>query len=47
MQAPEGPARDAQLAAVAPLRRRVTATMRWVAALLAVTITTMAVARYL
>ena len=47
MQAPEGPARDAQLAAVAPLRRRVTLTMRWVAVLLGIAVTTMAVARYL
>lgn len=47
MQTPEGPARDAQLAALAPLRRRVTLTMRVVAALLAVAITAMAVARYL
>jgi hypothetical protein len=47
MQAPEGAARDAQLAAIAPLRRRATVTLRVVAVLLAVTVTTMAVARYL
>jgi hypothetical protein len=47
MQAPEGAARDAQLAAVAPLRRRATVTLRVVAVLLAVTVTTMAVGRYL
>ncbi len=47
MQAPEGAARDAQLAAIAPLRQRATATLRAVAVLLAVAVTTMAVARYL
>lgn len=47
MQTPEGPARDAQLAAVAPLRRRATVTVRVVAVLLAIAVTTMAVARYL
>lgn len=47
MQTPEGPARDAQLAAVAPLRSRATLTLRVVAALLGVTVTAMAVARYL
>jgi len=47
MQAPEGAARDAQLAAIAPLRRRTTLTVRVVAVLLAVAVTTMAVARYL
>jgi hypothetical protein len=47
MQAPEGPAREAQLAAVAPLRRRATLSLRVVAALLFVAVTTMAVARYL
>ncbi len=47
MQAPEGPARDAQLAALQPLRDRVTLGLRWVAGLLTVTVIMMAVARYL
>lgn len=47
MQTPEGPGRDAQLAAIQPLRRRATTALRAVAALLLVTAATMAVARYL
>jgi len=47
MQTPEGPARDAQLAALAPLRRRATLSLRVVAVLLGITVTAMAVARYL
>ena len=47
MKTPEGADRDAQLAAIAPLRRRATMALRIVAVLLGVTVTTMAVARYL
>jgi len=47
MQVPEGPARESQLAATQPLRRRATVALRWVTALLVVTVVTMAVARYL
>jgi len=47
MQAPEGPDRDAQLAALQPLRNRVTTGLRWVAGLLIVAVAMMAVARYL
>ncbi len=47
MQLPEGAERERGLAAVQPLRARITATGRLVATLLFVTVTTMAVARYL
>ena len=47
MQVPAGPDRDAQLAAIGPLRRRATLTLRWVALLLGITVSLMAVARYL
>lgn len=43
----DGAEREARMAAIAPLRRRVTLATRWVGALLAVAVTTMAVARYL
>jgi len=46
-QVPEGPERDSKLAEIQPLRRRVTLSMRWVAALLFVSVAAMAVARYL
>ena len=44
---PEGAAREAHLAPVPVLRRRVTTSVRWTAGLLAVAATAMAVARYL
>ena len=47
MQVPAGPDRVAQLAAIGPLRRRATLTLRWVALLLGITVSLMAVARYL
>lgn len=47
MQVPDGPARDSQLAAIQPLRRRTTVALRWVASLLAAAVVAMAVARYL
>jgi hypothetical protein len=45
--AAEGPDRDSRLAEIQPLRRRVTLSVRWVAALLGVSVAAMAVARYL
>ena len=47
MRAPEGPDRDARLAAIAPLRRRATLTGRLVAVLLTVAVAGMAVAQNL
>lgn len=46
-QRPEGAARDVQLAEIQRLRQRTTASVRWVATLLAVAVIGMAVARYL
>ena len=43
---PEGPERDAALANVQRLRRRMVLGGRWVASLLAIAVTTMAVFRY-
>lgn len=44
---PEGPGRDSRLAEIQPLRGRITTSVRWVAALLGVSVVAMAVARYL
>lgn len=46
-QLPQGPTRDARLADIQGLRRRAAITGRWVAALLAIAVIGMAVARYL
>lgn len=46
-QLTQGPAREAQLAQVQALRRRAATSARWVAALLAIGVIGMAVARYL
>jgi hypothetical protein len=46
-QVPQGPEREGKLAEIQPLRRRVTLSVRWVAALLFVTVATMAIAQYL
>ena len=47
MQTPEGPDRDKLIATAAPLRARVTASLRVVATLLGVAIAAMAVAQYM
>jgi hypothetical protein len=44
---PEGPARQAHMARMPALRARITGAVRWTAALLAVALVSMAVARYL
>lgn len=46
-QLPDGPDRKGKLQAIEPLRRRATLSLRWVAGLLALSVVTMAVARYL
>jgi len=46
-QAPEGPERETKLAQVQPLRGRVTSSVRWLAALLFVSVATMAIAQVL
>jgi hypothetical protein len=46
-QSPGGPEGDAKAALLQALRRRMTLSMRWIAALLLIAVVTMAVARYL